>query len=127
MFSYFAWTEFLPQQPSIQQVMNFVVNPNDEMLVQVFSGWAGGSEAEFVLYNVTRGISTVVITRKGSTIVGGTEAEWIMERTQFGSVYGDLADYGSAVMSGAYANREHASRIRGVPSKSELANLDGQR
>jgi hypothetical protein len=101
--SYFAWTEFLPQQPMIQQAMNIVVNANDEMLVQVFSGWAGGSEAEFVLYNVTTGLSTAVITPKGSTIVGGTEAEWIMERTQFGTVFGDLADYGSAVMSGAYA------------------------
>jgi hypothetical protein len=110
VFSYFVWTEFLPQQQTLQQVTNFVVHPNDEMFVQVSSAFAGQSEAEFVLDNVTANAVTVVITPKGSTIVGGTEAEWIVERPQFGTAFGDLADYGSAVMSSAYARIANTRR-----------------
>jgi len=109
VFSYFFWTQFLPQQNTVQQLTSFLVNPNDEVIVSV-SAFSGQTEAWFFLANITTNHRTVVPTPKGSTIVGGTEAEWIVERPQFGTVFGDLADYGSAVMSSAYARIANTRR-----------------
>ena len=39
--TYYAWTEFLPQQPTEQQITNFPIHPGDHMLVQVFIANAG--------------------------------------------------------------------------------------
>ena len=33
--SYYAWTEFLPQQPNEQVISNFTVNPGDEIFTEV--------------------------------------------------------------------------------------------
>ena len=104
VFSYFAWHQFLPQQQVTQQLAGFDVNPNDEMFVTVS---LAPFEAEFFFGNLTTNHSTVVPTSRGSTRVHGTE----VERPMYDSVFGDLADYGSAVMSAAYARL--AGRPRG--------------
>jgi hypothetical protein len=60
------------------------------------------------IHNFRTGEFTLVQTDRGGTTVGGSEAEWIMERTQITPsggtpFYPTLADYSTAVMSGAYA------------------------
>jgi hypothetical protein len=35
LHSYYGWTEFLPQQPTLQVVPNFVVHPGDQVFVEV--------------------------------------------------------------------------------------------
>ena len=97
--SYYAWTEFLPQQPTEQVVNSFSVNPGDEMFVQVWIGNLGevanlnGATGNFFLQNLTQGILTLVSTPVGSTTVLGQEAEWIMERPSFGNNPAPLAEY----------------------------------
>ena len=128
--SYYAWTEFLPQQQTSVQVTNFAVRPGDDMLVEVWIGNAGGppslagSQGVFLLMNLTTGVSTRVYTPVDGTRVGGSAAVWIVERPTiilhpasgiFGNQYGysDLANYGSAVMSEAYARKANSARGQG--------------
>jgi len=111
--SYYAWTEFLPQQPTEQVISNFSVHPGDLMYVSV---WMGDNKSNlnlngngiFWLSNLTTHQHTTITTLRGKTVVSGIIAEWIMERptvnldaTHRG--YSDLADYNSATMSSAYA------------------------
>jgi hypothetical protein len=128
--SYYAWSEFLPQQPNSVQVGGFEVRPGDDMLVEVWIGDAGGSpslsgsQGVFMFTNFTTGRSTTVYTPVGGTRVPGYAAVWIMERPTvqvrpasgiFGPQYAisDLADYGSAVMSEAYARKANSARGQG--------------
>jgi hypothetical protein len=126
--SYWAWTQFLPQQQQSQQV-NLSVSPGDRVLVEVWMGNAGsaptlsGSFGVFLIMNLTTGFSTQVLTPVAGSVVSGNEAVWIVERPTlffppqgiFGafSKLSDLADYGSAVMSEAYARLTNSARGRG--------------
>jgi hypothetical protein len=116
---YYAWTEFLPQQPTEQQITNFPIHPGDEMFSQVWIGNAGsaptlsGAFGVFFIENMTTSEYTWVYTPVGSTSVGGSEAVWIMERPTVGGGLPDLADYGRATMFNAYARRAGAARHGG--------------
>jgi hypothetical protein len=107
--NYYAWTEFLPQQPTEQVISNFAVSPGDEIICSVSIGGSffipelSGPDAIFNIENVTKGISTSIVTPKGSTSVGGSEAEWIMERPTVNGSLPDLANYGYTFMYGASA------------------------
>jgi hypothetical protein len=130
--TFYAWTEFLPQQPTSLQVTNFPVNPGDDMLVEVWIGNAGsgptlaGAFGVFLLMNLTTGISTRVYTPVAGTRVGGGEAVWIIERPTLNipasGIFGpstqlpDLANFGSAVMSEAYARKANSPRGQGYVS-----------
>jgi hypothetical protein len=98
--SYYAWTEFLPQQQTEQVLPGFAVNAGDEIFSMVFMS---GTNAEFWIQDLTRNEFTIIPTARGSTFVGGSEAEWIMERPGVNGSLSDLADYGLAGMSSAYA------------------------
>ncbi len=118
--SYYAWTEFLPQQPTEQVITNFVVNPGDEILTDVWLGNAGsgptlsGAFGFFLIMNLSTGVTASYSTPVGSTKVGGGEAVWIMERpTLSGNVLPDLADYSSAVMYNAMARKANSPRHQG--------------
>jgi Peptidase A4 family len=132
--SYYAWTEFLPQQPTLQQIANFAINPGDEIFVEVFIGNAGcgpdltGFFGQFWLENLTTSQSTIVYTPRGSTTVVGREAVWIMERTELIAANGttsfpDLADYGSATMLNAWARRSNSPRHQGYVSYQGDTNV----
>jgi Peptidase A4 family len=132
--SYYAWTEFLPQQPSLQQIANFAIHPGDEIFVEVFIGGAGSSPdltgffGQFWVQNLTTSESTIIYTPRGSTTVVGSEAVWIMERTQLtaadGTVsYGDLANYGTASIFNAWARRTHSPRHQGYVSYQGDTNV----
>lgn len=119
--TFFAWTEFLPQQKTASQITNFPVSAGDEMFVEVWIGNAGsgpdlsGAFGVFFLMNLTTGVSTSVYTPVGSTTVLGKEAVWILERPAYpvpaSGIFGPysyvpmLSNYGSAVMMDAYAGR----------------------
>lgn len=114
--SYYAWTEFLPQQGTEQGLGGFSVSPGDEIYSSVIMcntinlgpitlcfPQYNGTDAQFVIENVTRSEYTAIYTPRGNTFVGGSEAEWIMERPAVNNSLPDLAAYGDAVMSGANA------------------------
>jgi len=133
--SYNLWTEFVPQQPATQAVTGLSIEPGDEILVQVWIGDAGappslaGKFGVALLFNLTTGVSTRIYTDRGDTRVGGSEAEWIMERP--GVVprifvppfsYYVLADYGTAIVYNAYAREANAARGRGYVAYQDAAN-----
>jgi hypothetical protein len=117
--TYYAWTEFLPQQPTEQVVSGLVVNPGDTIFTEVWMGNAGssptlsGSFGIFVIMNLTTGAYTNIYTPVGGTSVSGSEAVWIMERPTVGGSLPDLANYGSAIMSSASARKANAGNHQG--------------
>lgn len=117
--TYYAWTEFLPQQPTEQVISGLVVNPGDLIFTEVWMGNAGssptlsGAFGIFLIMNLSTGVSTSIYTPVGGTHVSGSEAVWIMERPTVGGSLPDLADYRSAVMSSASARKANAARHEG--------------
>jgi hypothetical protein len=116
--SYYLWTEFLPQQPTEQVIPNFPVAPGDELLVEVWVGTGdgpptlSGTSGRFFIMNMDTGAFATWATPRGSTQVGGSEAVWIMERpTLAGNVLPSLANYGSATMYDARAQRVGSSAL----------------
>ena len=126
---YYAWTEFLPQQATEQQIANFPINPGDEIFCEVWIGNAGsgptlsGAFGVLLLENLTTSESTTVYTPVGTTVVGGSEAVWIMERPSLGTALTDLADYASARMFNAYARKANSPRHRGYVPYQGANNL----
>ena len=100
MTTYYAWTEFLPQQQFAQVISNLQVNPGDQMLVVVN---IDGSKAYFVVQNLTTNLFVEVVTPYNGTVVPGVTAEWIVERPTVNNTLPDLTDYGQAVMDTAFA------------------------
>jgi hypothetical protein len=117
--SYYAWTEFLPQQPTEQVISNFTINPGDEIFTEVSVGNADGGLSltgafgRFLIMNLTTGAYTFVNTPRAPTSVSGRVAVWIMERPTVGGSLPDLANYGSAVMYNASARRVNSPRHQG--------------
>jgi hypothetical protein len=118
--NYYGWTEFLPNQPTEQVLPNFTVNPGDLMFTEVWVGNAGssaslsGSYAIAFVENLSRGEYTTIYNCRGISIfgiclnagqvnIGGSEAEWIMERPTVGGSLPDMADYYYSYMYDAYA------------------------
>jgi peptidase A4-like protein len=123
--SYYAWNEFLPVQSTQHVITAIDVHPGDQMYVQV---WVGnlikpkkgnkhkappvsslpdlkGNTCFFYLKNMTTGKTTTTIAPRGSTIVSGNEAEWVIERTTLvGEPLPGLANYGSCVVAGVSAH-----------------------
>jgi hypothetical protein len=125
--SYYAWSEFLPQQQTEQVVAGFTVSPGDEMYSNLsmcsFSGpycfgVYNGTNAAFLLEDITQSEYTLFYTPRGSTHVGGSEAEWIMERPGINNSLPDLANYVFAIMSGAYACND------GFPDSANCMNFN---
>jgi len=104
--NYYAWTQFKPQQRWEQQILNFSVNPGDEMFVSV-SLDDSTSTANFQISNLSSNppvMPNIPPLPFGSTVVAATEAEWIMERTSLDTnIFSDLADYYYASMTDAWA------------------------
>jgi hypothetical protein len=131
--TYYAWTEFLPQQPFEQKIANFAVHPGDLIYTQVWIGNAGdppslsGAFAFFILENLTTHVSTYLNTPVGTTRVGGSEAVWIMERPTLTPSNGnpflpDLANYNSATLSIAIAHQANSAANQGYVDYQGLRN-----
>ena len=117
--NYYAWTEFLPQQPTEQVISNFTINPGDEIFTEVWVGAAEGGPSpngafgRFFIMNVTTGGYASVSTPRAPTSVSGREAVWIMERPTVGGSLPDLANYRSSTMYNASARKANSPRYRG--------------
>jgi hypothetical protein len=98
---YHVWTELLPNQPTEQQV-SLPIKAGDDMWVQVLAEH-GFSDVCFYLWNKTQAQFTDGCTALNGTQIGGSEAEWIMERPTVSGSYSDLSAYLFATMSNAYA------------------------
>jgi hypothetical protein len=124
--NYYAWTEFLPPQGTEQVLGNFTVTPGDLMFSEVWVGNSGQSPSLSGLYaiafveDISRGEFTTVYNCRGTSIfgiclnvnqtkIGGSEAEWIMERPTVGGSLPDLADYNYTFMYDAYALQSNGS------------------
>jgi hypothetical protein len=129
--SYYAWSEFIPQEQFEKAIPNFPVEPGDEIFACVWIGDEGsapkldGAFGFTYIQNFRTGDFALFPTPRGGTSVGGTEAEWIVERPLITPPGGGspflppLADYGRAVMSGAYA------RLAGSPFGKGYLNYQG--
>lgn len=117
--NYYAWTEFLPQQPTEQVISNFTINPGDEIFTEVWVGAADGGPSlngafgRFFIMNLTTGGYASVSTPRAPTSVSGREAVWVMERPTVGGSLPDLANYRSSVMYNASARKANSPRYRG--------------
>ena len=117
--SYYAWTEFLPQQLTEHVITNFPVRAGDEIYTEVWMGDAAGDLSlsgvfgRFLIMNLTTGHVAQISTPRGSTVVSGREAVWIMERPTVNNSLPDLADYGSATVYYAEARRINSGRHQG--------------
>jgi Peptidase A4 family len=125
--NYYAWTEFLPPQGTEQVLPNFSVAPGDLMFTEVWVGNSGSSPTLSGLYaiafveDISRGEYTTVYNCRGlwlfgctniaQTNIGGSEAEWIMERPTVGGSLPDLADYSYSYMYAAYAEKPSGSWV----------------
>jgi hypothetical protein len=120
--TYYAWSEFLPLQPTEMELGNFAVSPGDLLYSEVWVGNAGqlpslsGLFGIAFLEDVTRSEFATIYTCRGLTlnnnctslgqvIVGGSEAEWIMERPTVGGSLPDLTDYYEVYVNAAYAQQ----------------------
>ena len=119
--SYYAWTEFLPQEPNEQLISNFTINPGDEIFTEVSVGGNGtGCIAARGVFRAVlhdepdyRCVRVGCNTRRAAITVNGREALWIMERPTVGGSLPDLANYDSAVMYNASARKANSPRNHG--------------
>jgi hypothetical protein len=129
-YTYRAWTEFLPPQPTEQVISGFQANPGDEMLVTVWMGTPTSrdntGDCIFSLTNNSTYQTTTLSTARGNIDVPGTTAEWIMERPYIPNgdiyLYPYLADYSTASMNYSYA--QNASTVYyGNDTNSQLTMI----
>jgi hypothetical protein len=117
--SYYAWTQFLPQQQTEQVVTGLNVNPSDEITMVIY---IVGTNAVFTMGNVTNDEYTAVETPFGRTKPVLSQADWIMERPTVNNQLPDLAFYLIAVMNDAFAFTTtsqiewYSGRVSGVGS-----------
>jgi hypothetical protein len=119
---YSAWFEFLPPEgfevgvPTGQttggQIVNFPVNPGDDMYTAVMVGdenqnpMGGGSVLWYFIANETQGVSTPWSTapvppdQVTAAAMSSSEAEWIVERPTSGGAPMPLAQYGQVNVRG---------------------------
>jgi hypothetical protein len=100
--SYYVWFMLLPMELQQQVLSNFPINPGDSMFVSV--SHSGSGVASFSISDLTSGMGTAFNEVWGSQYTIGTQANWILERTQVGSNYQQLANVGTVPFNSAYAS-----------------------
>jgi Peptidase A4 family len=86
--TYRAWAELLPNQPTESVLTGISINPGDQVFTEVWIGPAGGGPSLtnpffmiVCMENLTSpGSACFNYTPVGGSIIGGSEAEWIIER-----------------------------------------------
>jgi len=111
--TFYAWTELLPNQPTESVLSGLTINPGDTIFTEVWIGSPGGAPSltapdlnmTVCLENLTSNAGACFkYTPLGSTVVGGSEAEWIMERpgedcdSQGNCTLSDLANFGNVTV-----------------------------
>ena len=109
--TYYAWTEFLPQQPTSQQIVDFPINPGDKVFFNLVVGDSGvtpnlsGQGMLAFVRNDTTHQFTSVTTARGSTTVIGSDVVWIVERPSVSGVIQPLSRFDSVTISTPTARR----------------------
>ena len=110
---YYAWSEFLPQEPEMKIITSFPVHPKDNMYISV---WMGNprtpnliGDAVFWIFNVTTRQQLTFVTPRVSTgptlsVVHGLEAVWVMEAPMYYGFVEDLANYNTVTIYSAFAS-----------------------
>lgn len=127
--TYRAWTQLLPNQPTESVLTGISVNPGDQVFTEVWVGPAGGSPSltnpSFMVVcmeNLTSsGSACFNYTQIGSTVIGGSEAEWIMERpgtscdSSGNCTLSELANFGNVAVftTNVMARRPNSGRHQG--------------
>ncbi|MBV9578884.1 MAG: hypothetical protein JO057_09865 [Chloroflexi bacterium] len=132
--TYRAWTELLPNQPTESVLTNLSINPGDQVFTEVWIGSAGGGPSltapnPFMVVCMenltTSGGACFNYTPLAGTVVGGSEAEWIMERPSTGCdsqgnncTLADLANFGNVAVftTNVLARRSNSPRHGGYTS-----------
>jgi hypothetical protein len=129
--TYRAWTELLPNQPTESVLSGLTINPGDQVFTEVWIGSAGGgpsltAASPFMvvcLENLTSSAGACFnYTPLAGTVVGGSEAEWIMERPSENCgnqgnncTLSDLANFGNVTVftTNMLARRSNSPRHGG--------------
>jgi len=137
--NYYAWYEWFTNSTPLEQlIQNFPVHPGDEVLSIVWVGSsisanAYGGTGFFSLEDISGGFHVQVAqpftSKPGGDIFLGNNAEWIMERTlQYPCgtctpYLPDLSNYGTAVMFGAYAQRQDGALVKYSEVNNDLLTM----
>jgi peptidase A4-like protein len=127
-FSYQAWEELLPNQPTEQNV-GISPNPADTMQVNVWIGDSSGhvtqngAYAWFYIADVTQSAAARVSVPLGATYFAGKTAEWIMERPSVSGGFPLLSDYSYAYMNAAAAYKFSKNTWLNYSKLSNLVQL----
>lgn len=114
--TYYAWWEIYPQEIQ-QKFSDLEISPGDTISAVVEYLPGTSPSALFDIYNLTTDEAYEVEQQiEGDAAGSGSSVEWIAERTQFGSAYPPLADFGNLDIGHAFSE---------VGQNLDDPNLDG--
>src|ERR1017187_3111968 len=99
--TYYAWYEFLPNQPNEQIIGKFPIHPGDKILAEV--SFSGG---QFTVTITDERTGRSVSTSQPPDFSGAMQStvEWIAESPAIGTVIQPIADFGTVVYGNDYTN-----------------------
>ena len=99
--TYYAWYEFLPNQPNEQIIGKFPIHPGDKILAEV--SFSGG---QFTVTITDERTGRSVSTSQPPDFSGAMQStvEWIAEAPAIGTVIQPIADFGTVVYGNDYTN-----------------------
>jgi Peptidase A4 family len=101
--NYFAWYQWLPQNPTAVPITNFPVSPGDDIWIEVWNTSATEGYAYIFNYATGQAVNLSFQAISGTQLVGNT-AEWVVERPQVNGSYSTLSGYASDYFSDCYAD-----------------------
>jgi len=137
--SYYAWYEwFTTSTPLEQQIQNFPVYPGDEIFSIVMVGASAsapanayGATGSFFIEDISGGFHVQPsVSKPSADTFSGNNAEWIMERPTESACgtctpyLPNLAKYGTAVMSGTFAQRQDGALVNYSAVSNDQLTMD---
>jgi Peptidase A4 family len=116
--TYYAWIEVVPGEAEVE-ISNITVSPGDQMGV-IVDYLPDQDQAQFFVVDLTTDKGGVVTQPVNG--ISGSQDEWIVERTEVGSDYSQLVDYGTEHVG--YAGGQLTSG--GFSTGYELSELEPQ-
>jgi hypothetical protein len=90
--AYYAWYQWLPQNPNEVQLGGLAVSPGDDMWVEVWNTSATQGYVYVFDYATGQAVSLSIAAQPGTRLIGNT-AEWVVERPEASGSYATLANY----------------------------------
>ncbi len=118
--NYYAWHEFLQQEPTEIIISNFTISPGDNIFVEVIVHDSFfPNQATFEISNLTTNQTTNIST-PANTNIPGRSVEWIMERPLVSGSVPPLANYGNVSMEPLF---QRAGMSVGIPSNDNSMQI----